>query len=361
MIKSLLSGILISFSLLVSSQSPGCGCPASGDCTISAESGTCTITGTVTGNLIIAKDNTVNFTSGASISGALTTTGENVILNFNGPGSIPVGNGLNIAKDVTVNVSSGATLDITGDITFTGNENSSLTVSGTLNASGGINCSPNCADHSLNTPGSGEVNLGGTCDTPGFCSGSNVTQSDPTLPVDLMDWNVTIENGSIVAKWATTSETNNDYFTIEESLDGNSYRPNKIVQGAGNSAGIIEYRTKISPLHDDADMLYYRLVQTDFDGKFECFSTIAIEYPSFSGNLISIFPNPIHTDYLNVTIESGDIENIEIVNLTGQTFKQIEPDSNLTSIDISDLRKGVYLLIASSKNGRSSIKFNVTR
>jgi hypothetical protein len=72
-----------------------------------------------------------------------------------------------------------------------------------------------------------------------------------------------------------------------------------------------------------------------------------ISKPSFM-----IFPNPAKE---RITIESKDqIERVEILDLSGK-LKQM--DINLTSIDISRLSSGMYILNVYSKSGVSTNTF----
>ena len=58
---------------------------------------------------------------------------------------------------------------------------------------------------------------------------------------------------------------------------------------------------------------------------------------------IKVYPNPAR-DF--ITIRSNDLINntLTITSLTGNEIKTIELITNLTSIDISNLNSGVYLI-----------------
>lgn len=354
------SGIMLIACLALYAQSPGCGCPATGDCTISKETGPCTITGTINGNLTIAKDNTVNFAPGSSVTGSLTTTGENVVLNFNATGTITIGNGLNIAKDATINVASGAEVNITGDITFTGNENSFLTVNGDLTATGDIICSPNCGDHGLSTGGSGSISIGGMCDDPSFCSGT-VTEGVTALPVELTHWSITSKEDKIQASWSTATEINNDFFTIEESVDGVSFLPNHTERGAGNSQNPQFYEHTISPLHTGREVLFFRLRQTDYDGTSVTFKTHRVDVSTLNQLQVDIFPNPLEDRFLSVKVGNLVGYKLDIFNLSGRRLLSLAPENALSALDLADFENGLYLLQISTADQQYGFKFKVSR
>lgn len=90
------------------------------------------------------------------------------------------------------------------------------------------------------------------------------------LPVELLYFEPIVKDGTVVLNWATGSETNNDYFTIERSLDGYNWDSILSISGQGNIAEQTTYK-----LYDRAfglsGIVYYRLSQTDYDGKREVF------------------------------------------------------------------------------------------
>ncbi len=94
------------------------------------------------------------------------------------------------------------------------------------------------------------------------------------LPIELRYFTGTNEGSRNCLKWATATEKNNDFFTLEQSLDGSTWRQVAIVYGAGNSSYLKTYST-----YDNSPagtVNYYRLTQTDFDGRSEKFNIIVV-------------------------------------------------------------------------------------
>ncbi len=83
------------------------------------------------------------------------------------------------------------------------------------------------------------------------------------LPIELLYFNISCTQPKPVIQWATASEMNTAYFTIEKSEDGISYTPLTHMDAAGNSSKKIEYSYSVST--DDLTS-YYRLVEVDLDG-----------------------------------------------------------------------------------------------
>jgi hypothetical protein len=74
---------------------------------------------------------------------------------------------------------------------------------------------------------------------------------------------------------------------------------------------------------------------------------------------IDVYPNPT-TGMLNINFENTQNREIEIVNLTGQTIKQINSENEKIELDLSDLAKGTYFVRIRAEENVSIIKINVT-
>lgn len=86
-----------------------------------------------------------------------------------------------------------------------------------------------------------------------------------TLPVSLSNFQVYLNKDKVNVDWRTATETNSQYFTVERSLDGTSFDFLAQVNAAGNSSTEKKYSvTDNDPLKGTS---YYRLKQTDIDGK----------------------------------------------------------------------------------------------
>lgn len=95
------------------------------------------------------------------------------------------------------------------------------------------------------------------------------------LPVELLSFTGKKVNASNELKWSTLTEKNNDYFTIEKSQNGENFEVVGIVNGAGNSTNLNEY--SLNDYNFRNGINYYRLKQTDFDGKSKYSDLISID------------------------------------------------------------------------------------
>ncbi len=95
------------------------------------------------------------------------------------------------------------------------------------------------------------------------------------LPIELLTFYGEKRNNSNELKWITLTEIENDFFTLEKTLDGENYEIIGNVNGAGNSSNSLEY--SIHDYNVESSINYYRLKQTDYNGKFKYSDLISID------------------------------------------------------------------------------------
>jgi hypothetical protein len=241
------------------------------------------------------------------------------------------------------------TVDIDYDITFIGGGGSLWTLQGT------IGCDDDSPFFNLpNNGGTGTVTTStatrnlvqGDCGTATFNSlncgdfqivinGQGISYQTITctaLPIELLHYDAYRMNNYVLVKWISATETNNDYFTIEKSIDLYNWEAVEYVDGAGNSFTPISY--EIKDYDEIREITYYRLTQTDYE--------IVAVSPDLKSNF-RIYPNTIK-DNKTLTIESTEIvEFIEIYDVIGG-LQKTEYNKEVSEIDVSNLSQGLYIL-----------------
>lgn len=176
------------------------------------------------------------------------------------------------------------------------------------------------------------------------------TGADAILPIELVSFDAQLDKMNQVAiTWATASEENNDFFTIERSIDGLNFSMLDTMNGAGNSNSLLEY--EYIDKYPVAGTNYYRLKQTDYDGKFEYFKIVSVymEAVQTEFSVISLGPNP-YKDHFEVNFFSGDNKDVhlKLMDMQGNTIfsKSLETQIGQNSYiyyDQENLQPGVYL------------------
>lgn len=162
------------------------------------------------------------------------------------------------------------------------------------------------------------------------------------LPIELVNFNVESKNNKTVdLSWATTSERNNDFFTMERSKDAQSWEVIETIDGAGNSIETIDYSTTDNSPYKGIS--YYRLKQTDFDGNFEYFPIRSVEIKDEKD--WTLFPNPANE---KINIQGSNLKSVEILNVVGSNVggqvNILQKSLSHIELNISELPKGMYLI-----------------
>lgn len=172
------------------------------------------------------------------------------------------------------------------------------------------------------------------------------------LPITLLNFNGRKQNnGTNLLEWATSSEINNEFFSIERSKNAKQFYSIGEVNGTGNSNNIIHYN--FIDEHPSSGTNYYRLKQTDFNGEFSYSKTIAI---SNKGNNASIFTsnNVLHINFNDDVTNS----NLQIIDALGRVVYSEEINSN-TKINTTNFTRGIYIVKVSATTGNTiqKVKF----
>ena len=184
------------------------------------------------------------------------------------------------------------------------------------------------------------------------------TQPSNPLPIQLINFEAKINKLGIVdIKWATATEINNDYFSIERSKDGINFEEIRTVKGAGNSSRTLLYTTKDGkPLKGTS---YYRLKQTDFDGTSSHSAIVSVSNSGFTtmGEIvanINIYPNPVASGgFLNIISNSDNALKVTLYEVaTGKKVADELINAENSAINIgNNFSAGVYLLKVVSDYG----------
>lgn len=177
-----------------------------------------------------------------------------------------------------------------------------------------------------------------------FMFGTDSEDPSEPLPVDLLHFSAHAKADHVELSWATASEINNDFFTIERSKDGYVFETVATVYGAGNSNEIIHYQINDDTAYTGAS--YYRLKQTDFDGTFSYSDLVNVEM--VANVQFRVYPNPVsEVAHLELSAQLLDAPfTLEVFELNGSLINVpfTLANDHLIKLDTSGLRKGVYMI-----------------
>ena len=166
-----------------------------------------------------------------------------------------------------------------------------------------------------------------------------VTTTASTLPVTWASFTVIKQNQSAIVSWSTATEQNTKDFTVQHSIDGISWNTAAIITAAGNSSTLRNY----SYVHNNTEKgyNYYRIMQTDLDGKISYSEVRMINLPGENA-AFTIAGNRISNGVLQVQVHQTTVISLHEVSGRLLWVKQFTP--GLQSIDVSRYNKGIYLL-----------------
>jgi Secretion system C-terminal sorting domain len=176
------------------------------------------------------------------------------------------------------------------------------------------------------------------------------------LPVVNLQFTGAIKQNAIQLTWKTEQEINTAYFEIERSSDGITYTTIALVNAVGNSSTRTDYAYVDKKIADNATY-YYRLKQTDIDGKSVNSKTILVKTGSSSGVTVSITPNPFSANtVISLQLEKAGAVEIAIVNAAGKTVHSfaVKGSAGFNRIPLTNgnqLPAGIYFIRVKTEKG----------
>lgn len=213
--------------------------------------------------------------------------------------------------------------------------------------------------------GAGPWGLNGTCVVTSTAATTQRTglngfsafataQSQIPLPMQLLSFTGESMGDYNRLYWTTATETNNDYFVLERSTNGQPFEDIAMIDGAGNSLHNIDYH--YDDLHPAEGPNYYRLRQVDFNGESMHTAAILVDRkPATQPSVENVHPNPTTGDifFEYVAPEQSDI-HIVITDMFGRVVRDehrsVETGRSQLKTTLESMSVGVYSLSISNES-----------
>lgn len=192
-------------------------------------------------------------------------------------------------------------------------------------------------------------------------------ECSPTIPVELARFSATRDEGAVVLRWETASETNNDRFEIERTQDGRSeWTVVGVVQGEGESRRARTYRYRDTNLTFAAETLRYRLKQLDLDGSASYLDSTTVQRSVRSVRLRPPVPNPVQaTVEVGIATPSPRAVTLRLYDTLGRKVKTILQETvngrKRLEVDVGGLPSGMYFLRLSVDQTHREQQFFIAR
>ncbi|MBX2843077.1 MAG: T9SS type A sorting domain-containing protein [Flammeovirgaceae bacterium] len=276
----------------------------------------------------------------------MTFTGGNHQFTVSNGGSVDITNDFDLAG-ATLKVKPGGVMNIGGDF--------NLSASPDITIEGGIYVSNDIFwPYGIQIKGPGNVGAGALV-CPGYIEDDkgcpSLIDGNLILPVELYYFKGENSGDRNIIHWATIQEKNNDYFLLEKSANGYTFKEIAKIVGQGTSYQINKY--EFLDNNPEQGNNYYRLKQVDIDGTFSFTEVINISNRSTLDFQTLLYPNPVQKDgTLKINYFGNVPETITLLmlDLSGKEVyyqeKTIDKGSNIIEVDLSkiNLQKGIYII-----------------
>lgn len=174
-----------------------------------------------------------------------------------------------------------------------------------------------------------------------------------SLPVTLRYFNGRMTEPGALLGWATTREINNQGFRIERSRDALSFETIANVSGGAPASQLGNSATELTYSYLDPQPLpgtnYYRLVQTDLDGRRNLSKIIAL---AREGQLPVLFPNPVDASGVASLEPAVAYARYTLSDVQGRPVQQATSPGQLSRLSLAGLPPGVYMLHLETGSGQ---------
>lgn len=193
-------------------------------------------------------------------------------------------------------------------------------------------------------------------------SNEDFTIEDNPVPVELTAFFALNTNEGVMLKWVTSTETNNQGFSVERSKDYKNYSEVAFVEGSGTTTQPHEYN--FIDKTAETGIYYYRLKQIDFDGSYEYSNVVEISVNApeeFA--LEQNYPNPFNpSTVINFSLPVDANVTINLYNTLGEKVdeiinKELSIGNHDVNYNASHLSNGVYYytLNAQGSDGKTFV------
>ncbi len=165
------------------------------------------------------------------------------------------------------------------------------------------------------------------------------------LPVNLLSFKAAPGLSGTLIQWETASEINNQYYTVERSLNGVNFTGIGEIIATGNTNSLSNYS-----FTDDKNVtgvVYYRLRQTDMDGKISFSKIVSVLNNQVAGSFTAFFNPSANSIFIN----KKGVENKSVIvmlhNSQGQalfhkSYRTNDPALNQNIPFMSKMSTGIY-------------------
>lgn len=172
------------------------------------------------------------------------------------------------------------------------------------------------------------------------------------LPVSWMYFNANRSAETVLLKWATAMEENNDRFVIERTNAQGVFEAIDSLNGEGNASQQRQYQ--YIDRNAPSRSVQYRIKQVDIDGRFSYSAIVQLQASATSGKL-TVYPNPARDQVYVKGLPVSEVSTVTVLDLAGKSVLKTTMKAG-ESINISKLIPGQYLIRIQNKEATQVLK-----
>ena len=216
-------------------------------------------------------------------------------------------------------------------------------------------------DHYLNTTTTLNLNdsnnIAFNVDTTTASKSANrfiiVFNNKAPLPVTDLKLKGSLHNQQAILNWSVVEETEVANYAVEKSIDGNNFSTIHTTPAFNIYNSSYSYTDQ----QLSAGTYYYRVKMTDTKGSIKYSNTIKLVAKNEAG--FSVYPNPAIS---NVTVHNTSIMGILTVSdLSGKVCLTQKTNSQNTSMNVGELKQGIYTITIQNGEQKQTTNFAIER
>lgn len=187
-----------------------------------------------------------------------------------------------------------------------------------------------------------------TYDKNGNRVAEEITANTP-LPVELLQFNATKQNPTVLLSWVTSQETNSSKFEVEFSSNGVIFQVFTTVIAKGNSTTSSNYSTIHCCPVGGAN--FYRLKMIDIDGKFKYSQIRKVIFDDKTE--MKVFPNPVSENNLTISFSKplSDDAQLYLYSVAGLMIYNgsLQKGKKIYELNTIKIPAGSYLIVVNTQ------------
>jgi len=184
----------------------------------------------------------------------------------------------------------------------------------------------------------------------------NVGLTVTALPLSFTSVNAAKGNGFNTVTWQATCNSSYAIFDVERSTDGRTFTSvNTITASQQRCLQPFTYADNTNA----AGTVYYRIKNTDVDGKISYSSIVKLTSSTKDMILVGVAPNPVsNIAQLSVAVAKNDRVELQVISVEGRVVQRstvaVQAGTSIVNLDVANLQNGMYTIKGVFANGQTS-------